>query len=142
MKKTLTLLSMLIFLGVGSAQTTQEEYNYLTKGYKIQVESGLDMKDGYTLKPIEINTNVAWDRQRSTTFHGLYRDGDKTPCAILMIYTRIDTRFTEHFCIPHTKSSILIWNQFGESLKRLDSSIAGQVAVYGVAQCAAYFAIN
>lgn len=27
--------------------TTMEEYNYMTKGYKIQVESGLDMKKGY-----------------------------------------------------------------------------------------------
>jgi len=29
--------------------TTLEEYNYLTKGYHIQVESGLDMKKGYRL---------------------------------------------------------------------------------------------
>lgn len=27
--------------------TTMEEYNYMTKGYKIQIESGLDMKKGY-----------------------------------------------------------------------------------------------
>ena len=32
---------------VRSAPTTMEEYNYMTKGYKIQVESGLDMKKGY-----------------------------------------------------------------------------------------------
>lgn len=29
--------------------TTTEEYNYLTKGLKIQIESGLDMKKGYEL---------------------------------------------------------------------------------------------
>jgi len=27
--------------------TTLEEYNYITKGYKVQIESGLDMKKGY-----------------------------------------------------------------------------------------------
>lgn len=32
---------------VHSVPTTMEEYNYMTKGYKIQVESGLDMKKGY-----------------------------------------------------------------------------------------------
>lgn len=32
--------------------TTQEEYNYLTKGYKIQITSGLDTKKGYEIKPI------------------------------------------------------------------------------------------
>ena len=28
--------------------TTTEEYNYMTKGYKIQLSSGLDMKNGYS----------------------------------------------------------------------------------------------
>lgn len=32
--------------------TTIEEYNYLVKGYKIQVESGLDMKRGYHFEDI------------------------------------------------------------------------------------------
>ena len=31
------------------APTSEEEYNYLTKGYKVQIESGLDMKKGYAL---------------------------------------------------------------------------------------------
>jgi hypothetical protein len=30
----------------GQAPTTEEEYNYLTKGYAIQISSGLDMKKG------------------------------------------------------------------------------------------------
>ena len=33
-----------------SVPTTMEEYNYMTKGYKIQVESGLDMKKGYFIE--------------------------------------------------------------------------------------------
>lgn len=32
--------------------TSLEEYNYLVKGYKIQVESGLDMKTGYHFEDI------------------------------------------------------------------------------------------
>ena len=32
---------------IRAAATTMEEYNYMTKGYKIQTESGLDMKKGY-----------------------------------------------------------------------------------------------
>jgi hypothetical protein len=32
--------------------TTLDEYNYMTKGYRIQVESGLDMKKGYLWKDI------------------------------------------------------------------------------------------
>jgi hypothetical protein len=30
--------------------TTEEEYNYLTQGYKIAIETGADMKVGYTLE--------------------------------------------------------------------------------------------
>jgi hypothetical protein len=49
------LLSHALFSQVDSAviyatPTTLEEYNYLTKGYKIQVESGLDMKKGYLIE--------------------------------------------------------------------------------------------
>ena len=29
--------------------TTEEEYNYITKGYQIQLSSGLDMKKGYAV---------------------------------------------------------------------------------------------
>lgn len=52
MKKTLFLIGFLSFI-MGSAQikkgkTTLEEYNYMTKGFKIQMESGLDMKIGYS----------------------------------------------------------------------------------------------
>ncbi len=32
---------------IHATPTTLEEFNYLTKGYKIQIESGLDMKKGY-----------------------------------------------------------------------------------------------
>ncbi len=35
---------------IDAIPTTLEEYNYLTKGYSIQVESGLDMKKGYTIE--------------------------------------------------------------------------------------------
>lgn len=35
-------------------QTTQEEYNYITKGYKIQLDSGLDMKKDRTLPTLRL----------------------------------------------------------------------------------------
>ncbi len=34
-------------------QTTETEYNYVTKGYKIQLESGLDMKKGYRFEDLD-----------------------------------------------------------------------------------------
>ncbi len=46
---TATIIILVLCENSFSQSTTQEEYNYITKGYKIQVESGLDMKKGYIL---------------------------------------------------------------------------------------------
>lgn len=61
MKKTFSiLLTVFACTSIGLAQmntskTTEEEYNYMTKGYKMQLEGGLDMKKGYiTDDPTEI----------------------------------------------------------------------------------------
>ncbi len=35
------------------SQTTLEEYNYVTKGYHVQLTSGLDMKKGYEFEDID-----------------------------------------------------------------------------------------
>jgi len=53
MKKiTTAILIFATFSALSLAQiktsvTTEEEYNYMTKGYSIQLSSGLDMKRGY-----------------------------------------------------------------------------------------------
>lgn len=48
--KRLLLISLLIgSLSVKSQNTTQEEYNFMIKGYQQMLESGLDMKKGYLL---------------------------------------------------------------------------------------------
>lgn len=49
---TLSLHAQLDTSLIHAIPTTMEEYNYMTKGYKIQIESGLDMKKGYFLKDI------------------------------------------------------------------------------------------
>lgn len=60
--KKITLLITLLVTTYSFAQTqnntpeipgtTVEEYNYMTKGYKIQISSGLDMKNGYSFSDI------------------------------------------------------------------------------------------
>ncbi|CAN5407445.1 hypothetical protein BH11BAC1_BH11BAC1_21270 [soil metagenome] len=53
MKKTSSiLLIVLVSISFCTAQTktgrtTEEEFNYMTKGYKMQLDGGLDMKKGY-----------------------------------------------------------------------------------------------
>ena len=80
MKKITFILAafLLIFLS-GAARlyaqttitTTEEEYNYITKGYKVQFESGLDMKKGYILKDMG-EWNLKYDNiSRGFAFKGL-----------------------------------------------------------------------
>jgi len=49
---TLSLPAQLDTSLIHAIPTTVEEYNYMTKGYKIQIESGLDMKKGYFFNDI------------------------------------------------------------------------------------------
>ena len=67
------------------AQTTQEEYNYLTKGYKTQIESGLDMKKGYKFIDYGVYEIKEGNQTRQCEFKGLIKDGQTKPCAVLMI---------------------------------------------------------
>jgi hypothetical protein len=107
MKKLLMVLiafnSLLLFgqVSTQSTPTTLEEYNYLTKGYKVQIESGLDMKKGYEIVSIDtVSTKIA-----TAQMNVLYRikDNNKEIAAYLVIYARTG-RTTEYICVPNPKS--------------------------------------
>ena len=104
MKKTfLTIIALTLIIVTAKSQTTEEEYNYITKGYKVQLESGLDMKKGYSLKDLgDYNINYS-DAIRGMTFKGLYRGADLKPCAIMAIYKKKEgeaVTYSEYYCIP------------------------------------------
>ena len=90
-------------------QTTMEEYNYVTKGYKVQIESGLDMKKGYEFKSIDtVSTKIATAEMKI-----LYRlkENKKDIAAYLIIYKR-EARNIEYICIPNPKSDDEIIKKF------------------------------
>ncbi len=100
--------------------TTLEEFNYLTKGYKIQIESGLDMKKGYRLEDIHVDDSIK--NNISYEFKNLYRNKDIKPCATLIIvhsYAIKDK--TYYLCLPNIRSTPEIWNKYFSSFKELDS---------------------
>ena len=100
--------------------TTLEEYNYVTKGYKIQIESGLDDKAGYSWKDIG-TWKLTWPsgEKRECEFKWLMKDevyNGKTishRCATLMIYKRTDiSNGARHYvCIPEANSSSDLWDK-------------------------------
>jgi hypothetical protein len=98
--KHLLFFVVLFLTQVGYSQscktsgTTMEEYNYIVKGYKVQMESGLDMKKGYDFKEIK---TVDFDG-RKVVYKELIKDG-KDLRAIMAIFTG-KNGLTSYFCVP------------------------------------------
>lgn len=96
-----------------SQGTTQEEYNYITKGYKAQIEGGLDMKKGYSFIDMGKWSLLTGSEKRNCEFKGLLRDGEKKPCAVMMVFKRTDISegTTGYICIPSIDAEEAIWQQ-------------------------------
>ncbi len=125
---TILLLSTIYTFNL-KAQTTLEEYNYLTKGYKVQIESGLDMKKGYELSDIEKRTTS----ERNAELKVLHRikDGKREIAGYLVIYNKTGGA-KEYICIPNSKSEEEIltkyWTQLYDGSN--DSSARLQLICY------------
>lgn len=140
-----TILTTLL-LGLASlcltAQTTLEEYNYITKGYKIQLENGLDMKKGYAV--VGFFGEAVGDR--AMLYNGLYRlDANGKPAtlaAVMVIFQRPSTSFIDYICIPLFGSDKALWDMYFEKIAGSGSvytSAAVAALSLGNARCAAYF---
>lgn len=101
---------------ITNGQTTQEEYNFITKGYRFTIEYGLDMKKGYTMKSLK-------DYNFSTSFHadimGLFRESGDLAGYLVRIEDGI---FEKDICIPTENSSDDIWKQYDYLLQSLPLS--------------------
>lgn len=120
--------------------TTQEEYNYITKGYKVQLESGLDMKKGYFFKELNGGKTTKGSEKRQCEFKALYRENSNKPCAILMVYKRTDiSNGAEYYlCIPSVHSSDEIWDlAFKDLIAKVGNSAAMMdvTMIWGLMKC-------
>lgn len=137
------VLPFLLFVAIAihlPSQTTLEEYNYITKGYRIQVESGLDMKKGYEFKDLfELVVDV-YSTDRTMQFRALHRIGNPKPCAIMVIFQRPDTNFKDHLCIPSFDASPSLWKMYQDKLTSGNYTAAATTALAcGIARCTAYY---
>jgi hypothetical protein len=111
---TLTLILVLSSAGhTGHAQTTMEEYNYISKGLRTSAELGLSIKEGYELgKKQEWTTPVVvgGDAIRRTAFVVIYRTATKEPVGLFLSLKRTDTNFLKTVCIPMPSSSAAVMN--------------------------------
>lgn len=144
--KKIKLLSILLFsVLVSFGQTTQEEYNYITKGYKVQIESGLDMKKGYSLVDLGSWKSYAEEQERECIFKGLMRTGQTKPSAIMMIYKRndISNGVTYYICIPSPDATD-IWSQTMDFIENniKDNNLLSQAIIWGLMKLSSQEAVK
>lgn len=101
------ILLLLFSLSINciNAQTTLEEYNYLTKGFKIQQDAGLDMKKGYKLVDQKILSLREGNNVRKGTLKALFREKKETLelAAYLLVY-QLNNEPPVYYCIPNPYS--------------------------------------
>lgn len=134
MKKTLLILATIISFStfaqeqsdeVAFHNTTLEEYNYMTKGYEIQMESGLDMKKGYTFDELEDINMDGYD----FNLKFLSRTDSDQLAGVLVVITSENTGLKEYVAVPVGNDSEIISkyfikiNSFNETLAKAYSKI-------------------
>lgn len=110
--------------------TTIEEYNYVTKGYAVQVEQGLDMKAGYEFASLNgygewgsSYISLADGSSINVKFELLKNDSKPFPQRAVMVIMNYEPEgFERYLCIPNNYSSDLIWNKYFDDIKYFDSN--------------------
>ena len=109
---TFVILALLLAITcIVKSQTTKDEYDYIVRGYKIQLENKLEMKKGYKFTDYDTWGIDYGKFKRKVTFKGLFREGEDKPCALLMILERTDRDFEEYLCVPHYDSQEDLWDK-------------------------------
>ncbi|WP_431213905.1 hypothetical protein ACQ86N_03160 [Puia sp. P3] len=99
------------------APTTEEEYNYITRGYQTQVSQGLDMKKGYHFANL-FDTKIS---NYTFTAKALIRDVSNEIAGILIITHSQIWDKTYYMCIPHGNEQLA--NRYLSDLNNWDKQI-------------------
>lgn len=99
--KKIYLLFAFVFTTFIYSQTSVEEYNYMVKGYQIQLSSGLDMKKGYSVENLRtiLKGNYSFD------FKALVRD-DNTLAGVIVVSVSKSWGNTYYIGIPISNSTL------------------------------------
>ncbi len=108
MKKALFVAFMTIW-SIGNSQTTIQEYTYVTKGMKIQIETGQDLNSGYTRNKV----GTASGNARNVELWQIKKKGILT--SQNLVYWK-DGGDKEYLCVPHPKSEQKIFDLYWTGL--------------------------
>lgn len=128
-QKLILLINLVFISNSFFSQTTLEEYNYITKGYKVQIESGLDMKKGYLFEDVYSQKSG----ERLAELKVLYRikETKKEIAAYLLKYSK-EGNEPEYLCVPNPNSEkeiiLKYWNQLNDG--KSDYTLRLQLIVF------------
>jgi hypothetical protein len=134
--------SIMVFSQLAPWETTLEEYNYITKGYAVQLEQGLDMKAGYEFNdylmgfgtPYIINTGDGG--KISIELKLLINKTKEHPNRALMVIYKYENEeglkfdspgfYYRYLCIPNNAEiyglTQDLWNKYFEDIKSFDQN--------------------
>ncbi len=130
---TSTLSGQLDSMLTNATPTTVEEYKYLTKGYRIQVESGLDMKKGYDFENIgeyKIGTY-------QFTIKNLIREADNELAGILIITYSTTSGITYYTGIPINNPKLM--DQYANDISKWHGPLMASYCYLVSAYLSSYF---
>ena len=120
MRNLIFTVSILLACNALNAQTSVEEYNYLSTGYKVQVvEQGGDLKKGYELKNIPSSTSTIGQGGglRKGWLKGFYKiEGTNKKLVAYLVNYQLNDKPVEYICIPHPSSDKTILARYLNAL--------------------------
>ena len=117
MKKITLLLLLFSSFAFSQVGTTEAEYNYITKGYKIGLDSGMDLKQCYKLK----NLGTINEGTYSYDFKIFYREQEKVLAGIMVVATSKMWGNVYYLCIPSNSPDLQI--RYSSDLDKWDRDI-------------------
>lgn len=99
------------------APTTQEEYTYVTKGYKVEKQNGLDTKKGYHWVDLGQHSSEG----KTCNLLGLIRSSESKPCAILIYFKSNKGEY--YLCMPDDSAPANLWGNYWSSLGQLGDQL-------------------
>jgi len=99
MKNIITTFLLVSIFSFGFSQTTtEEEYNWMTKGYQVMVTSGLDMKKGYYFDESQAYSDGSGSYSFNYKF--LRREKDKSLAGVSIVAKSTVSGKTYYFGMP------------------------------------------
>jgi len=127
MKQILFVLLVISLSANAQNGTTVEEFNYASKGYKIQIESGLDTKKGYKITDLDFVSPKSFRKIKNIKVKALYRATQQKPCAYIIVMNSDDLKSVNYICLPSANSTDEVWKLYDEQINSTIEVIVNEI---------------